>query len=149
MFILGVAGGSSSGKTAICELVREKLDANELSKVGLIHLESFYKPKLNEGNYNYDHPDAFDFDKLQATLTDLKQGKSVEIPIYDLIERRITKNTRIQHPTEILIIEGILVLYNKHIRDNLDMKVIIIFTWLDICRHRFGYSSFKENSKRC
>lgn len=88
-FVLGICGGSASGKTTVAEKIIESLG---VPWVTLLSLDSFYKV-LNEkqhetadkNEYNFDHPDAFDFDLLIATLQMLKEGRKVEVPIYNFV----------------------------------------------------------------
>ncbi|KAG8131581.1 putative Uridine-cytidine kinase protein, partial [Naja naja] len=79
-FVIGLGGGSASGKTTVARMIIEALD---VPWVVLLSMDSFYKELAASNDFNFDHPDAFDFDLMIATLKKLKQGKSVKIPVYD------------------------------------------------------------------
>lgn len=128
-FVIGICGGSASGKTTMAQKIIEALD---VPWVTLLSLDSFYKV-LNEeehhlahGNaYNFDHPDAFDFELLLKTLKKLKEGKKIEVPIYNFVTHSRDKRNKIMYGANVIIFEGILIFDNKQIRDLLDMKIFI------------------------
>ncbi|MBP6062835.1 MAG: uridine kinase [Fusobacteriaceae bacterium] len=125
--IIGVAGGSGSGKTTV---------ANSLVKVFsredavLIEQDSYYREishlKFEERALtNFDHPDSIEFELMKNQILDLKNGKEIEKPIYDFKTHSRKKNTELVHPSKIIIVEGILIFAVKEIRDLFDMKIFI------------------------
>ncbi|KAI2800933.1 hypothetical protein RDWZM_003984 [Blomia tropicalis] len=128
-FIIGVCGGSASGKTTVAKKIIEALD---VPWVTLLSMDSFYKI-LNEeqhemahnNEYNFDHPDAFDFDLLIETLRKLKEGKRVEVPIYNFVTHSREKFTKTMYGANVIICEGILIFANQKLVDMMDMKLFI------------------------
>lgn len=127
MLIIGITGGSGSGKTTV---VKKVLEHFALSQVEVIHMDSYYKdsghlPAEDRAKINFDHPDAFEFDLLYKHLADLKSGKAVEEPVYDFItSTRMAETVTIQ-PTHVIIVEGILLFADKRIRDICNIKVFV------------------------
>ncbi|CAC5423827.1 udk [Mytilus coruscus] len=128
-FVIGVCGGSASGKTTVARKIIEALD---VPWVSLLSLDSFYKvlneemhETANRNEYNFDHPDAFDFDLLIDTLRRLKDGKSVEVPIYNFITHSRDQNTRTIYGANVVIFEGIMSFVNKELLDLMDMKIFV------------------------
>ncbi|CAO3661476.1 unnamed protein product [Umbelopsis ramanniana] len=129
--LIAIAGGASSGKIEVCSLIEEKFATKADTNVSVLSLHSFYR-ELNEqerqlaelGDLNFDHPSAFDFDLLEATLKNLLAGKSVQVPIWD---NRVYQRVGFEdiHSAHVIILEGILVLYPASIRKLLNMKVYI------------------------
>eukprot|EP01128_Nolandella_sp_AFSM9_P004704 TRINITY_DN2152_c0_g1_i2.p1 TRINITY_DN2152_c0_g1~~TRINITY_DN2152_c0_g1_i2.p1 ORF type:complete len:504 (-),score=73.81 TRINITY_DN2152_c0_g1_i2:553-2064(-) len=128
--IIGVAGGSGGGKTTVCEAI---VSACMIDWVSLVHMDNFYKPLTpeqsalaNQNLYNFDHPDAFDIELLNQVLADLKAGKSVNIPIYDFVTHNRVPNKFVKvYGADVIILEGIFVLYEKKILDQLDVKLFV------------------------
>jgi uridine kinase len=133
MYLIGVAGGSGSGKTTFAQKIISQVQQG-LSNPGVIatlHQDSYYKdvlpPELisTEGP-NFDHPDAFDWDLLKSHLKDLKRGIGIEVPLYDFkTSRRIKSKTQFLQPTQVILIEGIYTLWDREIRELLDIKVFL------------------------
>jgi uridine kinase len=126
-FVLGVAGGTGSGKTTVAEHLAELMGAGTLA---LLRLDSYYsdRPDLTfeeRTTLNYDHPDAFDWPLLLWQVTQLTNNQPVEIPTYDFNEFRRGEATEAVHPASIVVIEGILVLYEPALRDLMDLKVFV------------------------
>lgn len=128
-FVIGICGGSASGKTSVAKKIIEELD---VPWVTLLSMDSFYKVlsedahKLAQNNdYNFDHPDAFDFDLLNSTLKRLKRGKRVEVPCYNFVTHSREKRTKIMYGANVIICEGILLFSHSHLLDMLDMKIFI------------------------
>ncbi len=127
LFIVGVAGGTGSGKTTIVNAALEKL--NHPSVVVIQH-DSYYKdrsniPRSEREKINYDHPDAFETDLLICHLQDLIDGKPINKPIYDFVTHTRKKEVEIVKPAKCIIIEGILVHAEKALRDLLDIKIYV------------------------
>eukprot|EP01089_Gocevia_fonbrunei_P012007 TRINITY_DN271_c0_g1_i1.p1 TRINITY_DN271_c0_g1~~TRINITY_DN271_c0_g1_i1.p1 ORF type:complete len:240 (+),score=51.46 TRINITY_DN271_c0_g1_i1:147-866(+) len=128
-FIIGVCGGTASGKTSVCELIISELKDQ---RVATISLDSFYRPLTNEerqnvAEYNFDHPDAFDWELTIETLRALKDGtKRVEIPQYDFVTHsRLNSHASTVYGADVVIFEGILVFTNKELRNCMDMKIFV------------------------
>ena len=126
-FLIGVAGGSSSGKTTISERLVELTGEEHLSR---IELDSYYLERSNEpmevrAQANYDHPDAFDWPLLNDHMAALANGASVEVPIYDYAEHDRSGQTRTVHPKKIIVVDGILVLWDRALRERFDLKIFV------------------------
>lgn len=127
MFIIGIAGGTGSGKTTVVRKLIERMPKGE---VVVIPLDSYYNDSSNvpvedRQKINFDHPDAFEWPLLIKHLEMLKEGKSVEQPTYDYITSSRQKETIHVEPREIIIVEGIMTLHNPELRDQLDLKVFV------------------------
>ncbi|ORZ03416.1 uracil phosphoribosyltransferase-domain-containing protein [Syncephalastrum racemosum] len=128
-YIIGVAGGSASGKTSVAERILKNLN---VPWVIIVSMDSFYNvlspeqsAEAHKNNFNFDHPSAFDYDALYESLYKLKHGKSVDIPIYNFsLHARESKTTRI-YGANVVIFEGIYGLYDKRIRDLMNLKVFV------------------------
>uniref|UniRef100_A0A915NLM4 Uridine kinase n=1 Tax=Meloidogyne floridensis TaxID=298350 RepID=A0A915NLM4_9BILA len=128
-YLIGICGGSASGKTTVAQKIIERL---EMPWVTVLAMDSFYNV-LNEEQhhladkqeYNFDHPNAFDFDLLYETLLRLRDGKSVEVPVYDFTTHKRSKNPKLMYGADILIFEGILSFHTPEIVDLMDMKVFV------------------------
>ncbi len=126
-FMIGVAGGSSSGKTTISERLVELTGEQHLSR---IELDSYYLDRSDQtleerSQADYDHPDAFDWDLLNDHLAALANGASVPVPIYDFAQHNRSGNTRTVHPNRIVVVDGILVLYDRSLRERFDLKIFV------------------------
>lgn len=134
-FMIGVSGGTSSGKTSVCHKIIELLGENfkDSTKIGLISQESFYKilsPEevelVKKTQFNFDHPDAFDTKCMKTTLTDVSKGKKVFIPVYDFKTHSRLKDVQKEFAKcDVVLFEGILPFYHKEIRDLFDMKLFV------------------------
>lgn len=127
--IIGIAGGTGSGKTSVSELIVEDLKRFG-SKVVLLEQDSYYKNHANmdfeaRTKLNYDHPDAIDFDLLIEHVKALKNGQKIEKPIYDFTNHLRTKETEVLEPESIIIVEGILILAIQALRDLFDVKIFV------------------------
>lgn len=123
--LIGVTGGSGSGKSTVVRRIKEAVDASVL-----ISQDSYYKsaPFISNDNitaYNFDHPDAFDMDLMVENLTDLKAGKPIMMPQYDFVHHcRMEEMVRVE-PAKLIIIDGLMIFYDKRIRDLLDLKLYV------------------------
>jgi uridine kinase len=127
MFIIGIAGGTGSGKTTVVKKLIERLPKGEVT---VIPLDSYYKdssgiPMEERQQINFDHPDAFEWKLLIRQLQELKEGHAVEQPIYDYVTSSRMKDTVHVEPSEIIIIEGIMVLHHPKLREQMDLKVFV------------------------
>ena len=127
MLILGIAGGTGSGKTTVVnQIVNELQEAD----VTVISQDSYYNATDNlsydeRTKINFDHPRAIDFDLLTTHLKKLKKGEIIHQPIYSFASHNRTKDTIKTHPSKVLIVEGILIFTNKELRDMLDIKIYV------------------------
>ena len=126
-FILGVAGGSGSGKTTVA---RSILQAVGQERISLIQQDSYYKDvdwrsEAELLHHNFDHPSAIDSDLMIAHLHALKAGHAVEVPIYDFVRHRRTARTRRIEPQRVVLVEGILIFVEPALRDLLDFKIYV------------------------
>ena len=127
MLIIGIAGGTGSGKTTVVRKIVESLPAGE---VVLLPLDSYYKdsshvPVEERQNINFDHPDAFEWSLLAKHVATLKEGKAIEQPTYSYLTCTRQNETIHIAPRNVVIIEGILALSNKKLRDMMDLKVFV------------------------
>lgn len=127
MLVIGIAGGTGSGKTTVVKKIMASLSANE---VALVTQDSYYKdsghlPMEERQKINFDHPDAIEFDLLTQHLSELKNGKSVEEPIYSYLTCTRSAETRTIKPRKVIIVEGILILSDPKLRDLCDIKVFV------------------------
>ncbi|XP_043945817.1 uridine-cytidine kinase-like 1 isoform X2 [Protopterus annectens] len=128
-FIIGLCGGSASGKTTVARKIIEALD---VPWVVLLSMDSFYKVLTDEQqvlaashDFNFDHPDAFDFDLIRSTLWKLKQGKSVKIPVYNFTTHSREKEWKTVYGASVIIFEGIMAFADKELLKLVDMKIFV------------------------
>jgi uridine kinase len=127
MFVLGIAGGTGSGKTTVAERLVEGLPGND---VVVIDHDAYYRdrsrlPAQERLLINYDHPDAIETEMLVAHLEALRAGGAVEIPQYDFREHVRRPETRRVEPAAVVIVEGILVLADERLRGQMDLKLFV------------------------
>ena len=123
--IIGISGGSGSGKTTIVRKITELVP-----DFVCIAQDNYYKSAENMSNqnitaFNFDHPDAFDTDLLVEHLSKLKEMQAVDMPIYDFVHHRRSENVTHIEPHKLIIFEGIMVFHDKRIRDLLDLKIYV------------------------
>ncbi len=126
--IIGIAGGSASGKSSISARIKDKYADSK--SVLIIKQDDYYKdqsdkPMEERIKTNYDHPFAFDNDLLISNIRDLIDGKEIEKPTYDFVNHTRSSVTETCFPCDVLILEGLFVLENKELRDLLDIKVFV------------------------
>jgi uridine kinase len=126
-YLIGVAGGSNSGKTTIARRLEEVIGSDGLS---LIRLDSYYITMREEpidvrAAVNYDHPDAFDWDLFDDHLARLTAGESVKVPIYDYTIYDRTDEFEVVVPGKVIVVEGILVLWEPRLRERFDLKIFV------------------------
>ena len=126
-YLIGVAGGTSSGKTTIAERLAELTGDDHLS---LIKLDSYYVSRSDEpleqrATADYDHPDAFDWPLLNDHLAALAAGAAVPVPVYDYAMHDRSTDVRVVRPNRIVVVEGILVLWEPTLRERFDLKIYV------------------------
>ena len=126
--IIGIAGGSASGKTSISRHIQEKF--SDLTRVLVIRQDDYYKdqshkPMSERIKTNYDHPSAFDNDLLVQQVHDLMDGKPIEKPTYDFVNHTRSDVSECCYPCDVLILEGLFILEDENLRNLLDIKVFV------------------------
>lgn len=126
--IIGIAGGSVSGKTSISLLLKETYD--DYKSVIILKQDDYYKdqthlPFAERLKTNYDHPFAFDNELLIEQLEMLIRGESIEKPTYDYVNHTRSSITEIVNPADVIVLEGLFVLHDEDIRSKLDMKIYV------------------------
>ncbi|MFT3708120.1 MAG: uridine kinase [Archangium sp.] len=124
--VLGIAGGTASGKTTVARKIHEAF----ASRVAFIDQDSYYKPldhlSLEERReVNFDHPDAFDSDLLVSHVKALKAGQQIEKPVYDFVSSTRQPRTVTVKPADLILIEGILVMHMEALRQEMDVKIFV------------------------
>ncbi|MFW5630411.1 MAG: uridine kinase [Acetivibrio ethanolgignens] len=124
--IIGVAGGSASGKTTVANRLKEEFAGS----VELISHDCYYKahddmPFEERCKLNYDHPTAFDTERLIQDILTLKSGQPIEEPIYDYTIHNRAKETTTIHPAKVIIVEGFLIFENVELRNLMDIKIFV------------------------
>ena len=129
MFLVGIAGGSGSGKTTFAKKIVNNIKSTE---VALLHMDSYYLPSQPKSNYtssgkpNFDHPDAFDWELLKFHLEILKSGEAIQSPVYNFNKSlREPDKTLTIGPVKVVLFEGIFSLFSQQIRELLDVKCFL------------------------
>lgn len=125
--IIGIAGGTGSGKTTVANAIVQELNEKDAVIIGqdCYYLDRSDLPPEEREKINYDHPDAFDNELLIKHIKTLRKGKQIERPIYDYKTHTRSKETVTIHPAKIIIIEGIMVLINPQLRELMDIKIFV------------------------
>ncbi|KAF8409786.1 hypothetical protein HHK36_005865 [Tetracentron sinense] len=130
----GVAGGAASGKTTVCDMIIEQLHDQ---RVVLVNQDSFYHNLTEEEltrvhEYNFDHPDAFDTEKLLCSMDKLKHGQAVDIPNPTIVFHNLvfwnfceTLKEGLVNPSDVILLEGILVFHDPRVRELMNMKIFV------------------------
>ncbi|XP_012921220.1 uridine-cytidine kinase 2 isoform X2 [Heterocephalus glaber] len=135
-FLIGVSGGTASGKSSVCAKIVQLLGQNEVDyhqkQVVILSQDSFYrvltseqKAKALKGQFNFDHPDAFDNELIFKTLKEITEGKTVHIPVYDFVSHSRKEETVTVYPADVVLFEGILAFYSQEVRDLFQMKLFV------------------------
>ena len=127
MLIIGITGGTGSGKTTVVNQIVRHLPDNE---VCVISQDSYYKATDNlsyeeRTKINFDHPRAIDFDLIIKHLKELKLFKTIAQPVYSFVTHNRTENTVKTHPKKVIIVEGILIFNNEELRNLFDIKIFV------------------------
>ena len=126
MLVIGIAGGSGSGKTTVVKAIVNQLQG----RVVVIPQDSYYKdsshvPEEERQNINFDHPDAIDWKLMCQQIRELKSGKAIEQPIYSYITCSRSSETITVEPDDVVIVEGILIFTCKELRDQMNIKIFV------------------------
>ena len=127
MLIIGIAGGSGSGKSTVVKKIVKRLPKNSVS---VIYQDAYYKDNGHlsaeeRAKINFDHPSAIEFNLLVKHLDMIREGKTVPMPIYSYLTCARAKETVPVPPREVVIVEGILILANPRMRDRMDIKIFV------------------------
>ena len=128
MLVIGIAGGSGSGKTTVVKAITEKLKAE---RVVVIPQDSYYKDSSDltdeeKRAHNFDHPDAIDWELLCRQLSELKKGKTIRQPVYSYISCSRSKTETVTvEPADVIIIEGILIFTCEELRKQMDIRIFV------------------------
>ncbi len=127
MLIIGIAGGTGCGKTTVVNTIINELPEGQ---VGVISQDSYYKDTSHLSyeeriKINFDHPRSIDFELLEEHLQQLRQGNSIEQPVYSFVKHNRTGDVIITKPRKVMIVEGILILSHPEIRDLFDIKIFV------------------------
>lgn len=127
MLIIGIAGGTGSGKSTVVRKILEQLPAGE---VAILPQDSYYRdsshlPLEERLEINFDHPDSIEFELLLKHVKELRKGKTIEQPIYSYLTCTRATETISVKPCHVIIVEGILVLTNAELRKQMDLKVFV------------------------
>ena len=123
--IIGITGGSGSGKSTVVKRIKERYP-----NAVLIEMDNYYKSAtfVNNSNitaYNFDHPDAFDMDLMMQNLASLKEGRSCMMPQYDFVHHTRKEEFVKVEPSSIIVIDGLMVFYDERVRKLLDLKLYV------------------------
>ena len=125
--IIGIAGGTGSGKTTVVKKIVEALPPHH---VAVVPLDSYYNDTSHMTEeerraINFDHPDAFDWKLLIKQINDLREGRTIEQPTYSYLKCNREKETIHVEPKPVIIVEGIMTLLNKRLRDMMDLRIFV------------------------
>jgi uridine kinase len=125
--IIGIAGGSGSGKTTIAQVILERAGAH---KIALLPHDAYYKdlsdlPAVQRAQINFDHPDSLDTSLLIQHLIKLKRNEPIELPVYDFKTHSRTSETKCINPQKVIIVEGILIFVESKLRELFDVKIFV------------------------
>ena len=126
ILVIGIAGGTGSGKTTLTNRLKERFGKD----ISVMSHDNYYRSQDDISfeervKTNYDHPDSFETDLLIEHLQQLKNGHSIECPIYSFSEHTRTKDTRKIDPTKVIIVEGILIFQNPELLNMLDIRIFV------------------------
>jgi uridine kinase len=126
-FIIGIAGGSGSGKSTVARNVAQALEAESVAFIDMdaYYLNYAHLPMEERRRINWDHPDAFDWDLLVDQLSRLAAGESIDKPVYDFVTHSRAGECVVVPPAQVVVIDGILLLSDARVRDLCDVKVFV------------------------
>ena len=125
--VIGIAGGSGSGKTTVAQEILQRVGPE---RIAFLQHDSYYKdlselPPRQRAEVNFDHPDSLETDLLIEHIAALREGKAVEVPIYDFATHSRTKKTFTVQPRRVILVEGILIFTERALREMLDLKIFV------------------------
>lgn len=125
--LIGIAGGTGSGKTLVAQRILSEIGSE---RIAIIEQDSYYRNfadilETDDGIKNFDHPDSFDMELMRSNICSLMEGHPTEIPVYDYSNHTRSKIYRTIENNHVIILEGILTLFNQEIRSLMDIKVYI------------------------
>ncbi|MFM8380594.1 MAG: uridine kinase [Actinomycetota bacterium] len=126
-FVIGVAGGTCSGKTTVAERLVESIGDEHLALIrqDAYYIDRSHQPFEDRAAANYDHPDAFDWDLMARQLGRLLAGETVPVPVYDYADHNRSPDVQWVGPAPIIVFEGILALFDPTLRDLFDLKIYV------------------------
>ena len=125
--VIGIAGGSGSGKTTVAQVILQRVGRD---RIAFLQHDSYYKdlsglPPTQRADVNFDHPDSLETDLLIEHIASLRDGKAVEVPIYDFSADRRTDKTFTVQPCRVILVEGILIFTEAALRQMFDVKIFV------------------------
>ena len=125
--VLGLAGGSGSGKTTVANVILKRVGAQH---IGYVPHDAYYRnfadlPKAQRDSINWDHPDSLETDLMVVHVKALKAGRAVDLPVYDFATHARTERTVHVEPQPIVVVEGILIFADPRLRDLFDVKIFV------------------------
>lgn len=127
MLVIGIAGGTGSGKTTVVHQIMNQLPQTE---VGVLSQDHYYRATTDlsyeeRAKINFDHPRSIDFELLYEHLKALKEGQTIEQPVYSFVTHNRIDDTILTNPRKVMIVEGILILADKKLRELFDIKIFV------------------------
>lgn len=125
---IGITGGTCAGKTSVAQAVAKEIESDSAV---IIPIDNYYRDRSHlsfeeRKQINYDHPEAFDWELLKQHISQLQQGKAIEMPLYDFTQHvRKKKTKQIENPNTV-ILEGILALFDEELNDKMDIKIYVM-----------------------
>ena len=125
--VIGIAGGSGSGKTTVAQVILQRVGRD---RIAFLQHDSYYKdlsglPPTQRADVNFDHPDSLETELLIQHIASLRDGKAVDVPIYDFSSDRRTGKTFTVHPCRVILVEGILIFTEPELRKMFDVKIFV------------------------
>lgn len=125
--VIGIAGGSGSGKTTVAQAILHRVGAN---RIAFLQHDSYYKdlsglPPVQRAEINFDHPNSLETELLIKHIASLRDGKPVQVPIYDFSTDRRTEKTFTVEPHSVILVEGILIFTEAKLREMFDVKIFV------------------------
>jgi len=125
--VIGIAGGSGSGKTTVAQEILQRVGRD---RIAFLQHDSYYKdlsglPPAQHAEVNFDHPNSLETELLTQHIASLRDGKAVEVPIYDFSTDSRTTKTYIVQPRRVILVEGILIFTERTLREMFDVKIFV------------------------
>jgi uridine kinase len=125
--VIGIAGGTGSGKTTVANVILQRVGAQYIAFLphDAYYYDKKYLPATQRAMINYDHPDSLESDLMVQHIHQLKNGQPIELPVYDFTTDSRTDRTIHVEPRRVILVEGILIFYEKALRDLFDVKIFV------------------------